>query len=164
MSVANPASVRTQLYQPIAALETESGGSVYVSRSQPPSLDASVSEGFNWPDPIEEPVVVAVNVPARLVPEAVDHVRDMGATRFVAQHGVGVVDVGWSEIDESRIVGLRAWAESGGGSLVIHRYGPLSGSLSRWGRTPETVDLQRRLKELFDPDRVCNPGVLPGGV
>jgi len=164
LSVADPAEVRSQLYQPTAALETESGGFVYLSHAQPPPPDWSVSEGFDWPDPIDEPVVVGVNVPPRLVTEAVGHVRDIGATRFVAQHGVGVVDVGWNEIDESRIVGLRKWAESCGGSLVIHRRGPLDSSLSRWGRTPGSVDIQLRLKELFDPDRVCNPGVLPGGL
>lgn len=164
MSVEDPASVRRELYQPIAALETESDGLVYVSREHPQSFVRSTSEGFNWPDMIDESVVAAVNVPSRLVSEAVSHVRDTGATRFVAQHGVGVVDVGWSEIGEQQIVGLRTWAESVGGSLVIQRHGPLSGTLSRWGRAPGSVDIQRRLKELFDPDRVCNPGVLPGGV
>lgn len=164
VSVEDPASVRRQLYQPIAALETEGGGFVYVSGTQAPSLGGSVSEGFDWPDPIDQSVVVAVNVPVRLVGEAVHHLRDIGAVRFVAQHGVGVVDVGWNEIEESQIVDFRAWAESAGGSLVIHRHGQLSESLSRWGSAPETVDIQRRLKELFDPSRICNPGVLPGGV
>lgn len=164
LSAVDPAVLGSQLYQPTAALETESGGFVYVSHVQHPPLDWSVSEGFDWPDPIDEPVVVSANVPPRLVVEAVSHVRDIGATRFIAQHGVGVVDVGWKEIDEARIVGLRKWAELCGGSLVIRRRGPLDGSLSRWGRTPGSVDIQLRLKELFDPDRVCNPGVLPGGV
>jgi len=164
VSVEDPASIRRQLYQPIAALEIEDGGFVYVSGPQDPALGGSASEGFDWPDPIDESVVVAVNVPARLVGEAVRQVRDVGATRFVAQHGVGVVDVGWNEIEESQIVDFRAWAESAGGSLVIRRHGQLNASLSRFGSAPETLDIQRRLKELFDPDRVCNPGVLPGGV
>jgi hypothetical protein len=113
---------------------------------------------------LEESVVVAVNVPARFVPEAVGRARDLGAARFVAQHGVGVVDVGWGTVDEARIVDLRTWAVSIGGSLVISRRGPLSASFSRWGEIPSTAAIQLRLKELFDPDRVCNPGVLPGGV
>lgn len=158
------------LYQPTAALENERGGFAYVSGSQASvsaqvdSLEGSASEGFVWPDPVDEAVVVHINVPPRLVPDAVGRLRDVGAHRFVAQHGVGVVEVGWSEVEESVVAGLRAWAESSGGSLVIQRPGSLSESLSRWGRPPETVDIQRRLKELFDPDRVCNPGVLPGGV
>jgi glycolate oxidase FAD binding subunit len=164
MSVEDPGSIRRELYQPIAALETENGGFVYVSSARSPSFDGSTSEGFNWPDAIDESVMVAVNVPSRLVDEAILHARDAGASRFVAQHGVGVVEVGWNEIDESSIVDLRTWAESVGGSLVIERLGPLSAKLSTWGRAPGTIRIQRRLKELFDPDRVCNPGVLPGGI
>lgn len=164
------AAMRDRLYQPTAALETEHGGFAYVSGSrasvsaQVDSLEGSASEGFVWPSPLDDAVVVGVNVPPRLVPDAVRRVRDVGAGRFVAQHGVGVLEVGWSKVEETVITELRAWAETSGGSLVIHRRGPLSESLSRWGRLPETVDIQRRLKELFDPDRVCNPGVLPGGV
>lgn len=164
MSVDDPGSIRRELYQPIAALETERGGFVYVSRAQSPSFDGSASEGFNWPDVIDESVMVSVNVPSRLVDETIRRVRSTGVSRFVAQHGVGVVEVGWNEIDESSIVDLRTWAESVGGSLVIQKHGPLGAKVSRWGRTPGTIRIQRRLKELFDPDRVCNPGVLLEGI
>lgn len=164
MRVEDPRAVGARLYQPIAVLETESGGFVYVSGPGDPPLGGSTMGGFDWPDPIDEAVVVAVNVPARLVTEAIGRVRDLDATRFIAQHGVGVVEAGWSQAEEAQIANLRTWAESSNGSLVLHRHGSLSGSLSKWGRDPETVDVQRRLKDLFDPDRVCNPGVLPGGV
>jgi hypothetical protein len=98
------------------------------------------------------------------VTEAVDRVSDLGAARFVAQHGVGVVDASWNEVAEAQLKDLRNWAEWVGGSLVIHRRGPLSGSLSAWGGVPSTLAIERRLKDLFDPDRVCNPGVLAGGL
>ena len=160
----DPSAAHTRIFQPMASLETADGGRVYVSGPQTQTLDGSATEEFVWPDPLDEPVVVAVNVPARLVTEAVQRVRDLGAACFVAQHGVGVVEVGWNEIDESQVGDLRAWTESVGGSLVVHRRGPLASSLSRWGAAPGSVGIQRRFKELFDPDRVCNPGVLPGGV
>lgn len=162
--VEDPASVRSRLYQPVAVLETESGGFVYVSDAEDPATQESGSEGYSWPSPLEESIVAAVNVPARFVHEAVGRVRDLDAARFVAQHGVGVVDVGWRMVDEAEIVVLRAWAESIGGSLVMKGQGPLSTSLSRWGKPASTAAIQFRLKELFDPDRVCNPGVLPEGV
>jgi FAD/FMN-containing dehydrogenase len=162
--VEDPALEGASRYQPVAVLETESGGSVYISNAEDPAKQEKAIKGYSWPSPLEESVVVAVNVPARFVPEAVGRARDLGAARFVAQHGVGVVDVGWGTVDEARIVDLRTWAVSIGGSLVISRRGPLSASFSRWGEIPSTAAIQLRLKELFDPDRVCNPGVLPGGV
>jgi glycolate oxidase FAD binding subunit len=164
MSVEDPASVGATMYQPVAVLETESGGFVYLSNAEDPTRQEPAIEGYSWPSPLEEPIVVAVNVPARFVPEAIGQARDLGAARLVAQHGVGVVDVGWGTVNEMKIVGLRTWAESIGGSLVVRRRGPLGISFSRWGQVSSTVEIQLRLKELFDPDRVCNPGVLPGDV
>jgi glycolate oxidase FAD binding subunit len=164
ISVEDPALEGASRYQPVAVLETESGGSVHISNAEDPAKQKTAIEGYTWPSPLKESVVVAINVPARFVPEAVGRARDLGAVRFVAQHGVGVVDVGWGTVDEAKIVDLRTWAASIGGSLVISRRGPLSASFSRWGEIPSTAAIQLRLKELFDPDRVCNPGVLPGGV
>lgn len=164
LSVEDPASVGANLYQPAAVLGTESGGFVYLSDAGGPTEKGTAIDGYSWPDPLDEPVVVAVNVPARFVPDLTGRARELGAARFVAQHGVGVVDVGWSTVDKCRIVELRTWAESIGGSLVVKRRGPLSVSISKWGAIPSTSAIQFRLKELFDPDRVCNPGVLPGGV
>lgn len=160
----DPGSAGAALYQPTAMLETETGGFIYVSGSDDSPTRPPVSPGYDWPAPLEEEVTVAVNMPARLVPDAIGRVRDLGADRFVAQHGVGVVDVGWRDISESQILGLRAWTESHGGSLVLHRRGPHAGTISKWGKVPQTIHIQQRLKALFDPDGVCNPGVLPGGV
>jgi glycolate oxidase FAD binding subunit len=155
-----------KLYQPVAALESESDGLLYVAgsegsvASQIGGTGGTELEGFAWPDPLDLDVVVAVNVPPRLVSEAIGRVRSVGADRFVAQHGVGVVDVGWSDVKVENVVALRAWAQDSGGSVVIHRCGSLGDDAAKWGAVPGTVAVQRRLKHLFDPDRVCNPGVL----
>lgn len=164
VQVEDPGSVRVALYQPTAVLETETGGFIYVSGSDDSPAGLPVSSGYDWPTPLEEEVTIAVNTPAGLVPDTIVRVRELGADRFVAQHGIGVVDVGWREIGESQILDLRAWTESHGGSLVLHRRGPLAGTISKWGKAPQTIHIQQRLKALFDPDGVCNPGVLPGGV
>lgn len=160
LKVADPDVVRTRMYQPTAALETENGGFVYVSDTA--ISEGSVVDGYTWPDPLDEPIAVAVNVPTRYVTEAIDRVRDLGVSRFVAQHGVGVVDATWNRVDVTQLGDLRHWAESVGGSVAIHRRGPLSESLSVWGGVRPTLAIERRLKDLFDPDRVCNPGVLAG--
>ena len=164
MPIEDPASVLRGLYQPAAVLETEIGDFAYLSEAGRPGEREPASGGYSWPDPLEEPVVVAVNVPARFVSEAIGLVCDSGADRFIAQHGVGVVDVGWATVDDGKILDLRTWAESIGGSLVMKRRGPLGVSVSKWGEPPSTAAIQRRLKGLFDPDSVCNPGALPGGM
>ena len=82
---------------------------------------------------------------------------------YIAQHGVGVIEVGSQ--DEGEAAALREWVESVGGSLVLtsapdelyQRFDP-------WGKPPPTVDLQRRLVAAFDPGRILNPGRLPGGI
>lgn len=158
VQVDDVSSARLGRYQPIAALETEGGGFLHISNP-----DVS-DESFSWPAPLDEDIVLAINVPPRHVPDAVERIRMNGAGRFVAEHGVGVVKAGWSATPDDRVSELRQWAESVGGSLVIHRRGSLGDSVSRWGAEPKTPTIQRRLKQLFDPDRVCNPGVLPGGV
>jgi len=130
VQVEDPASARAALYQPTAVLETETGGFIYVPGPDDSPAGSSVSPGYDWPTPLEEEVAISVNTPARLVRDTIVRVRDLGADRYVAQHGIGVVDVGWRGVGESQILDLRAWTESHGGSLVLHRRGPLAGTVS----------------------------------
>ena len=53
----------------------------------------------------------------------------------------------------------RANAEAAGGSLVIMA-GPdhLRQDVGAWGSPPPTLDLMKRLKNAFDPERTLNPG------
>ena len=146
VSVDNVADARVEVYQPIAALETEAGGFLHISDS------TGEDEGFSWPEPMTGEVVRVVNVPPRLVPDAVARVKASGATRFVAQHGVGVVKTAWAGSATQQLDELRVWTESCGGSIP------------EMPQVPESIGIQRRLKVMFDPDRICNPGVLPGGV
>lgn len=146
MLVDDVPSARLEAYQPIAALGTETGGFIHISEIDGPD------EGFSWPEPLVEDVVHVINVPPRLVPDAVARTEAADAVRYVAQHGVGVVEAGWDGIPDGRITELGAWVES------------IGGSMSGAPPVPESISIQRRLKDLFDPDHICNPGVLPGGV
>lgn len=83
-------------------------------------------------------------------------------TRFVAEHGVGVIT---AALDGHHAARLRSHAENLGGSLVlldgpVHLYtdpGP-------WGADPPALALQRRIVARFDPDRILNPGRPAGGI
>ena len=52
-----------------------------------------------------------------------------------------------------------------GGTLVIEASpDDLRRELGAWGSPPESVELQREVKDRFDPAGICNPGILPGGI
>jgi hypothetical protein len=81
----------------------------------------------------------------------------------VAQHGVGVIEIGAESADG--VADLRSWAESVGGALVlVAAPAALYDELDPWGSPPATIELQRHLVAAFDPARVINPGRLPGGI
>jgi hypothetical protein len=82
---------------------------------------------------------------------------------YIAQMQVGEISFGTAAVEG--IAGLRAWAESVGGS-VISASRPDSGDhpIDPWGSPPATIDLQRRLIGGFDPARILNPGRLPGRI
>jgi hypothetical protein len=82
--------------------------------------------------------------------------------RFVAQHGVGVIDAATDVPDADHVNALRHWTEGLGGSLVVTRSDDLG--LDPWGAPPVGLALQRRIASTFDPYGVANPGRLPGGV
>jgi FAD/FMN-containing dehydrogenase len=72
--------------------------------------------------------------------------------------GIGIVH--WSITGGAAAVrDARATAESAGGSLVIMA-GPdsLRQEVGAWGSPPPTLELMKRLKHAFDPQRTLNPG------
>lgn len=146
-------------YRPWAVLETAEGTTVYLAgtdeelTSQAERLGNAREAGHHWPTlPAEE--TWSVRVPPALTGEAVERLPKGAA--FIAQHGVGVVDAAITDPGE-----LRSWAEGVAGSVVR-----ITGeaAFDPWGTPPSTLQLQRRLIARFDPDRIVNPGRLPGGI
>ena len=105
--------------------------------------------------------VVSVRVPARSLLHATEVLRSHGATQWRAQVGVGEVSAGFDAMDEGALAELREEIAGLVGIVVVERW-PHDHLADRWGVVPEGIEVQRRLKDLFDPDRVCNPGQLPG--
>lgn len=168
VEVPDAASSLLETYRPIAVLETEADSRVYIQgdvatiRDQVDHLHGEGIDGFVWPEHPESVVRIAVNVPPRSVVDAVTEIRSHEIEWFVAQHGVGVIDVGVGEFDEEMVEHLRQWSQKRGGSLVVSAPGVTPSQ--KWGTPPGTIDIQRRMKDLFDPSGVCNPGALPGGL
>lgn len=169
IAVDDVAAVRSRVYRPLAVLETEAGSFVYVSGAEAEvgahaaAVASEALPGLRWPEPLDEKVRLGFRVPARLTTEAVGVAKDLGASRYVAAHGVGEVELGLDALDRAAGEKARSWAESSGGALVVLR-GPvdLYEHFDPWGTPPPSIELQRKVKAAFDPVGVCNPGILPG--
>ncbi|MGI9666817.1 MAG: FAD-binding oxidoreductase [Acidimicrobiia bacterium] len=172
-AIEQPGLALQTVFRPLAVLETETGSFLYADGSEAGvtnvqealsdnAIGHDVTEGLLWPEEMDTAVVLSVRVPPRSLVSAVEVVRDSGAERWIAQHGVGVVECGFAEMSSDGVAGLRTSIAALGGFVVIEDGSADLGD--RWGMVPGTQQIQQRLKSLFDPDGVCNPGALPGGL
>lgn len=159
----------SRAFRPLAVLETDGKTSVFLGgtreeiEGQATALGGSPTEGLAWPDPPSGPIRFSVRVPPSHLRSIV---RRFDSTwRYVAQFGVGEVTVATDRAASEALEELRATAESVGGALVLVD-GPdvLRQEFDPWGAPPASLPIQRRLVELFDPGRMINPGILPGGI
>ncbi len=161
----DPRAAHEQLYRPVAVLETDRGSFAMIEGSVSDVAVQTQLCGGEPVDEIPEPIPgefgLSVRVPPRHLSDVLTELRPT-AESYTAQHGVGVIDAGFISLDLDAADGLRSLVESLGGSVVLTS-GRLDG-FDRWGTPPTTMAIQRRLKDLFDPHRVCNPGILPGGI
>ncbi len=167
VAVDDAAAAHRTTYRPLAVLETSHGSWLYLGGSddqitaQAMAVGGDARPGLMWPGPTDEPVRLEMRVPAADIGEAIQWAQRIGATRWIAQHGVGIVSAGLADLDVDGIVAARAWAESVSGALVV-----LAGTTDRidpWGTPPASFDFQQRIKAAFDPSGICNPSILPGG-
>ena len=162
-----PAAV-DRLYRPLGLIETESGSIAYLAGTaeevagQAAAVGAELERGLVWPEPLTNPARIELRVPSPLTGAAVERVRICGAQAFRAQHGVGIVTAGFADWSDERLNDLRTWAEGNAGAAVVEA-APHE-VVDRWGKAPDSADLQRRVKAAFDPRRIMVPGRLPGGV
>ncbi|MEN8238741.1 MAG: FAD-binding oxidoreductase [Actinomycetota bacterium] len=168
VGVEDPVSAVSSVYKPVAVLESETGSFVYLEgdettvAEQAGALGGTGTAGFAWPETAPTPATASLRVPARHLAAGVALIGEIDTEWFVAQHGVGVIDLGLAGVETEQLGRLRRWAESRGGSLVVASPGLTS--QGRWGTPPSTLPIQRRMKNLFDPFEVCHPGALPGGI
>ena len=166
--VGEAAEAYRQLYRPLAVLETFEGSFAYLGgaekqiAAQASQLGGVHRRGLVWPEPISAPVQIELRVPAAHLATATEVAQDLGAVRWVAQHGVGIVGAGFEDLDTEGLTEARAWAESVGGAVVV--IAGAGESFDPWGKPPPSLDLQRRIKKAFDPAGICNPSILPGNL
>jgi glycolate oxidase FAD binding subunit len=165
VEIDDPGAAYIRTYRPLAVLETSEGSFLYLGGTEEQIAavagDAAgeFRSGLGWPDVIADPVRMEFRVPARFIGLAIDRSKSLGARRWIAEHGIGRVAIGMEDVDDAAFESARTWAESVDGVLVI-----TSGTegLEPWGSPPGSIEIQRRIKQAFDPSGICNPGILPG--
>ncbi len=156
-----------QAHRPLAVVEEDGTATCYLQGtqgevdSQVAALGGDHRSGLEWPERLALPVTWSLRVPPASTRPAVEMVPP--GWRYQAQFGVGEVALGSETPDLEAAAGIRRWAESLGGALVLSNGPPaLYDDIDPWGTPPPAADVQRRLVERFDPERVLNPGRLPG--
>ena len=169
VEVASAEEATARAFRPLAVLETRLRTAVYLGgtpeeiEGQAAALGGTPVEGLDWPEPPAGPVRFSVRTPPSYLRSVVDRLAE--GWDYVAQFGVGEVTVGADGVDLEELCDLRAAAEAAGGALVVlDAPADLYRKLDPWGTPPPSLPIQRRLVELFDPGRMINPGVLPGGI
>ena len=151
-------------YRPLALIETNDRATLYLAGSgeelaaQAARVGGDLEAGHHWPDPLTGPTRAVVRIPPSAVVAFVDRLRQ-AAIQFQAAHGVGEIQVA---AESEHLAELRAAAEGMGGALVLLDAPEVD--LDPWGKPPDGLELQRRVKAAFDPRGVANPGILPGGI
>lgn len=161
--VKSAAVVDGATHRPLAVLEAPGGVDVFLEGTaqavdeQTTALGGDRRDGHRWPDRPRGEVEGSLRIRPSDVAAAVDQLPSAWA--YIAQHGVG--EIALASENSKGMATVRAWAEARGGALVI-----TSGrdEIDPWGTPPTGLDIQRRLIGEFDPARLLNPGILPGGL
>jgi FAD/FMN-containing dehydrogenase len=168
VQVGDAAAALGRPYRPLAVLETSEGSLVYLGgpeaqiAEESDRLGAVARPGLAWPEPISDPLQLELRVPAPHLETAIRWMRRLGAARWIAHHGVGIVSGGFEGFDSGGVNAAREWAESVAGALVVTA--GASGSFDTWGALPSSIEIQRRIKRAFDPAGICNPAILGSGL
>ena len=152
--------VMATTHRPGAVILTDS--SLLVELVGPPE-DVVAPQGFSADGPPTRPVgigLLKLGVPPTQIGPLSMALRELDVP-FAAQIGVGVCHVGVDIAAQVRRV--REVATRLGGHAVIDDAPPALRE-EPWGPPPPGLEIMRRLKQSFDPHRILNPGLMPGGI
>lgn len=88
-----------------------------------------------------------------------------GIGRIHVSSGVGHLRLEGSAVSESVLTKVRSHCEAAGGYLTLLEAPlELKQTVDVWGYTGNALNLMRRLKQEFDPERILSPGRFVGGI
>jgi glycolate oxidase FAD binding subunit len=149
-----------------SALEVFSDGRVLARYAGSPDAVNRVVEDLGWelsdPSVWEEHSRRAPGCWARIAAPRASLQGIVGAlpagNEWWASPGIGIAH--WAfPADAESVREIRSKTEAAGGALVmLAAPDDLMRDVGAWGTQPSTIEVMRRLKRAFDPDRVLNPG------
>ena len=156
-------------YRPLAVIEERDQVRVFLAGT-PAEVEARAAElggrpqqGLQWPDRPDGPVQLSLRVAPGMLQQALEQIP--ASWSYQASPGVGEIRIGTGNFEPDLLGTLRGWAENHRGVLVlIEAPAAVYEAFDSWGTPPEGIELQRRVVARFDPERVVNPGRLPGGL
>ena len=156
-------------YRPLAVVEEREQVRVYLAgtlaevEARTAELGGTDQEGWQWPDPPSGSITLSLRVAPRLLRDALDELPK--SWTYQALPGVGEARVGLDKFEPRTVSEIRRRVEKQGGALVLTSApAAVYATFDPWGTPPAGMDLQRRVVARFDPDRIVNPGRLPGGL
>ena len=87
-------------------------------------------------------------------------------SRIEVEPGVGLVTISWAHDEDVSALTISAIRETLPEATVTVLTAPdtVKRAIDVWGEEPGAIDLMRRLKQEFDPNRVLNPGRFAGKI
>ena len=149
------------------------------------TLDASNSVSvwrkladFGWEDSTRPSVAGRASLVPTKVPEVTDRVHALGEERplrpaVISHPGHGTALIYWfadtDEVDDETTADtlrqtLRVVHEAGGRMVIERCPTELKPRFDIWDDVGESLDIMRRMKEQYDPQRMLNPGRYVGGI
>ncbi|MGI8514757.1 MAG: FAD-binding protein [Acidimicrobiia bacterium] len=152
------------VHRPLAVLSDRSSTKIYLGGTeaevgnQVTRLGGETQNELVWPAVPYRTWAFSLRVPPQT---AAGLIAGMPADAdFIHQVGIGEITIAAPSSDGMAM--LRSKAEAVGGALIVTR--AADDGFDPWGTPPPTLDLQRKLIAAFDPQRVINPGRLPGRI
>ena len=133
-----------------------------------PAAARQWANDLGWPEDSLPALSIRVTAPRRIIPALTETCLSIGLleapSEMLADPGFGTVRVlFWGEADEEAILAtiadVRRGARQHGGTAVIEICHPsIKVNLDVWGEEPSGMEIMRRIKEQFDPQRLLNRG------
>ena len=127
---------------------------------------------LGWQEDSLPALAMRITAPRRIVPALTETCMSIGLleapSEMLADPGFGTVRLlFWGEADEDAILAaiadVRQAARQHGGTAVIEICHPsIKVKLDVWGEEPSGMEIMRRIKERFDPQRLLNRGRFMG--
>jgi len=166
--VDDPERALARAYRPLALIETPAETVVYLAGSEQEiaaqvlRVGGEAESGHRWPEPLVGNTELILRVEPSATSMWAATMRKIDVD-FQAAYGVGEIRFVADGIEPEELNRWRTSVERMGGAMVVSRVSD-DFYLDPWGAAPTSVGLQRRVKAAFDPRRVANPGILPGGI